>query len=66
MIKLKCGDIVFLEDINVHAIVKSVRQVHNVGSVETFFKKNGVLEKVPGRPEPASIVIELVQTEIEL
>ena len=65
MIKLKLGDIVFLEDINVQAIVQSVGCRLSMGNVETFFKENGVIQKILGRPEPASIVIELIQTNTQ-
>ena len=48
MIKLKLGDVVFLEDINVHAIVQSVECRLSMGNVETFFKENGVIQKMIG------------------
>ena len=66
MIKLKIGDTVFLEDINVHAIVQSVGQIlHTGGTVETFFKENGVIEKVLGQREMPRVVIELQQVEVD-
>lgn len=65
MIKLKIGDTVFLEDINVHAIVHELHTVHTGGTVETFFKENGVIEKVLGQREMPRVVIELQQVEVE-
>ena len=46
--ELKLGDIVFLEDINVQAIVQSVGCRLSMGNVETFFKENGVIQKILG------------------